>query len=202
MHPRVFQEFERICSARNIRGSVLEVGAIPSRLSLLCMKSLEHAEEKVGLNLDGPYDFRDFTIRRGNANAMDLFEDERFDLVLCNSLLEHDKYFWRTVAEMRRVTTRGGAIVIGTPGYRRFKAEKVQWFLARMPGVRRLILNQYLNALFAGTITYRLHNEPGDYYRFSPQTYREVFLAGMDNVEVRSIMLPPRIIGVGTKRDE
>lgn len=45
-----------------------------------------------------------------------------------------------------------------------------------------------------------MHATPGDYYRFSPQAFREVFFKGTDDVEVRTIMLPPRIIGAGTKR--
>ncbi len=117
MHPRVYQEFEKICSGKNIIGSVLEVGAIPSNKSLLCMKSLGTATEKVGINLDGPHKFKDFKIHKGNANSMNCFEDERFDIVLCNATLEHDKYFWRTIAEIKRVTKPGGLIVIGTPGY-------------------------------------------------------------------------------------
>ncbi len=124
MHPRIFQEFEKICSERSITGSVLEVGAIPSNDSLLSMKSLESATEKVGINLNGPHEFEDFRIYKGNANCMDCFEDERFEVVLCNAMLEHDKYFWKTVAEIKRVTKPGGLIVIGVPGYKYFKAEK------------------------------------------------------------------------------
>ena len=57
--------------------------------------------------------------------------------------------------------------------------------------------------LFKGTTTLHIHNWPGDYYRFSPQCYREVLLEGMDNVHVYSVMIPPRIVGIGyvNKRD-
>lgn len=164
------------------------------------MKSLEGATEKIGLNLDGPHDFRDFKILQGNANAMDCFEDGKFDVVLCNAMLEHDKYFWRTIAEIKRVTRPSGLMVIGTPGYRYFKVDELKSLLNRTPVVRRLKSNQYLNLLFTATITYQVHDAPGDYYRFSPQTFKEVFFEDADEVEVRSIMLPPRIIGVGTKK--
>ena len=199
MHPRVYQEFEQICSERNISGSVLEVGAIPLKSSLLCMKSLENATEKVGINLNGPHEYKDFKIHKGNANSMDCFEDDRFDVVLCNAMLEHDKYFWKTIAEIKRITKSGGLIVIGTPGYKYFKAEKVQSILKKIPLLRYLSSNQYLNLFFVATITFQIHGEPGDYYRFSPQTFKEVFFEDIDDVEVRSIMLPPRIIGVGVK---
>ena len=138
MHPRVYREFERICSERGATGSVLEVGAEPSDVSLLCMKSLGKTTEKVGVNLDGPYKYRDFMILKSNANSMDCFEDDRFDVVLCNAMLEHDKYFWKTVEEIRRVARPGGLIVIGAPGYRRFKVEIVKSVLRRIPLLRRL----------------------------------------------------------------
>lgn len=200
MHPRIYQEFEKICSERNIAGSVLEVAAIPSNMSLLCMKSLESATEKVGINLDGPHEFRDFKIHKGNANSMDFFEDERFDVVLCNAMLEHDKYFWKTIAEIKRVTKPGGLIVIGTPGFKYYRAEEFKKILRRTPLVRNLSTNQYLNLFFTATVTFQMHDRPGDYYRFSPQAFKEVFFEDLDNVEVHAIMLPPRIIGVGTKK--
>lgn len=200
MHLRVYREFEQICSAIDVNGSVLEVGAIPSNMSLLCMKSLENTTEKVGINLNGPHEFKDFKIHKGNANSMNFFENERFDVVLCNAVLEHDKYFWKTLAEIKRVTKPGGIIVIGAPGYKYFKAEKLKLVLRRIPIVRNLIKNQYLNLFFTGTITFQIHAAPSDYYRFSPQAFKEVLLEDLDNVKVHSIMLPPRIIGVGTKK--
>ena len=199
MHRRIYEEFERICSERIITGSVLEIGAIPSKKSLLCMKSLENATEKVGINLDGPHEFMDFNIHQGNANSMDLFEDGRFDVVLCNAMLEHDKYFWNTIAEIKRVTKPGGIIVIGAPGYKYYKLEKLKSVLRRIPLIRNLSTNQYLNLFFTATITFQIHDAPGDFYRFSPQAFKEVFLEDLDNVEVHAIMLPPRIIGLGTK---
>ena len=124
MHPKVYREFERICSERNAGGIVLEIGAIPSDLSLLNMKSLQNATEKIGINLDGPYKYKDFYIVKGNANSMTCFEDNKFDTVLCNAMLEHDKFFWKTISEIRRVTKPGGLIVIGAPGYIEFPIEK------------------------------------------------------------------------------
>lgn len=200
MHPKIYEEFERICSKRNISGSVLEVGATPSSKSLLRMNSLKNAKEKVGINLDGPFDLEDYKIHKGNANSMDLFEDESFDAVLCNAMLEHDKFFWKTLSEIRRVTKPGGFIAIGTPGYKDYKVEKYRLLLDKIPYLRRLRFNQYMNLFFTSTITFQIHDYPGDYYRFSPQTFKEVFFEGMAEVEINSLMLPPRIVGSGIKK--
>lgn len=200
MHRRVYQEFEKICSERRVSGSVLEVGAVPSNMSLLCMKALANAAEKIGINLDGPHEFRDFKILKGNANSMVCFKDNTFDIVLCNAVLEHDKYFWKTISEIKRVAKPGGLIVIGTPGYTYYKVEKIKAILRRIPLIRLLSFNKYLDVFFNGTITFQMHNFPGDYYRFSPQAFKEVFFEGLTDVEVRSIMLPPRIIGIGIKQ--
>lgn len=198
MHPRVYREFERICSARNAGGAILEIGAVPSDLSLLNMKSLQSAKEKVGINLNGPYTYGDFYIIEGNANSMTCFEDNRFDTVLCNAVLEHDKLFWKTISEIRRVTKPGGLVVIGVPGYVELPIEKyVRYFLSKL---RRIpILGRYFSFLVCPTITFPIHSAPGDYYRFSPQTFTEFFFEGMRDVHICSIMLPPRIIGSGVK---
>lgn len=199
MHPRTYREFERICTERKVGGSVLEMGAVPNPNSLLCMKSLENATEKIGLNINGPHEYRNFRILKGNANLMS-FEDNKFDLVLCNGMLEHDKYFWKSIGEMKRVTKPGGLIMIGAPGYVYFKIEKMKSFLGKIPLLRKLKTNQYMNMFFTATITYQIHNSPGDYYRFSKQTFKELFFEDMVDVEICSIALPPRIVGAGRKR--
>ena len=199
MHPRVYREFEKICTEHPIRGSVLEVGATATDDCLLEMKPLQQASERIGLDFTGPIEQNGYKILKGNANAMDCFEDNRFDAVLCSSVLEHDKYFWKTLSEIKRVTKPGGMVVIGVPGYSKLRAEKVKGLWARMPLVRRLQVNEYLNMFFTSTITFQVHNWPGDFYRFSPQAMRYVFIEEMENIEVRTIMLPPRVIGIGIK---
>jgi SAM-dependent methyltransferase len=196
----MYREYERICSARRITGSVLEVGAIPNEGSLLCMKSLAGAAEKIGIDFLGPHEFRDFKIVQGNANAMDCFPNDRFDAVLCNATFEHDKYFWKSVAEIKRVTKPGGFIVIGVPAFTRVKGEKIKGLLSRTPLVNRLRFHQYLSMFFYGTVTFEIHNHPGDYYRFSPQCMKEVLLEDLDEIDIRTVMLPPRVIGTGIKR--
>ena len=197
MHPKVYNAFERICTERRVRGSVLEVGAVPNDTSLLTMKSLTKVREKIGINLDGPHRYHDFSIVQADANNMTCFEDVRFDAVLCNAVLEHDKFFWKTIAEMRRVTKSGGLMVIGAPGYRMFSIEKyLRIMFKRAPFISRYTETCLLTN---STVTFCVHNFPGDYYRFSPQVFTEVFFEGMHNVSVVSLMIPPRIIGSGIK---
>ena len=197
MYKTVFQEFEKICSARNISGRVLEIGATPDDSSLLNMKALGAAVEKVGLNIDGPHQYRDFSIVKGNANSMTCFEDNSFDAVLCNSVLEHDKYFWKTISEIKRVTKSGGFIIVGVPGYGSFPGEKVFFSVMKIlaclfPGIKN-------SFLVNSSITLRPHHYPADYYRFSQEVFKDIFFDGMLNVDIRTVMNPPRIIGFGTK---
>ncbi|MCX5726648.1 MAG: methyltransferase domain-containing protein [Candidatus Saganbacteria bacterium] len=196
MHPEVYQEFGRICSRRNVHGAILEVGATPDNSTLLTLNALKGATEKIGINLDGPYSYKDFSIIKGDANSMTCFEEERFDTVLCNSVLEHDKYFWKTIAEIKRVTKSGGLIVIGAPGYVSAPLERY---------VRKMLKNIALlhpltHEISKGaTLTMNVHNFPGDHYRFSAQAFEEVIFEGMREVEIQSLLLPPRIIGSGIK---
>ena len=199
MHPWIFREFDRICRERSAGGAVLEVGATTSDTTLLCLESLK-ATEKIGLNLSGPHRYRDFEIVRGNANCMDLFEDGRFDTVLCNATIEHDKFFWKSIREMRRVTKAGGLLVLGSPGFVRHPLERLKLILrSRLPLVKRLDTAPLIGTLQTSTFTYEVHKGPGDYYRFSQQAFEEVFFEGMHNVEIVSVLTPPRLIGAGVK---
>jgi ubiquinone/menaquinone biosynthesis C-methylase UbiE len=179
-----------------LRGTVLEVGATPDDDTLLNLPALGGVAEKIGLNRIGAGEFKNFKIIAGDANAMEGFPDHRFDAVLCNATLEHDKFFWKSLAEIRRVTKPGGHIIIGTPGYGIIPFEKkVGRWLRLFP--RRL--RPALGGLQHSTLTLAVHNFPGDYYRFSEQTYREVFFENLRDVVIQFVMSPPRIIGHGIK---
>ena len=64
--------FEKILSCQKITGPVLEIGAMPNEKTLLNVPALSHVKEKVGLNLDGPYIYKDFVFHQCNANKMDI----------------------------------------------------------------------------------------------------------------------------------
>ena len=176
MSPKVKQRFHDIIRRSGIRPErALEVGGLMGEDSLLRFPELAGAE-RYCLNLVELPSDGEVTAVKGDANDMSIFKDDAFDLVVCCSTLEHDKRFWLSVAEMKRVLRPGGLLVIGVPGY--VKDEE------RDQG--------------RSTLTYRVHYK-FDYYRFSEQAVREVFFDGMERVRVRATMTPPRLIGHGRK---
>ena len=196
VQPRVFQTFERLCAARGAGGAVLEIGAVPAPNTLLCLEAIRGATAKIGVNLSEPSHYADFDILQANANAMSGFEDGRFDTVLCNAVLEHDKFFWQTLAEIRRVTKPGGLVVIGVPGYTGPPQRRSAVRPRTARALARLGLGR-LNWLWWSTLTAGIHNAPGDFYRFSPQAVQAVFFQDMTDVEIVSVTIPPVIIGAG-----
>ena len=119
------------------------------------------------------------------ANGNDLrahFDDDAFDWALCNSMLEHDLYFWKTVSELRRVLRPGGILIIGTPTLG-FGHHGVSEDLAENPG---------LPTHPEGTGIF-------DYYRFTRSTYYRLFFAGCEDVEVLDVDRDgsPRLCGSG-----
>jgi SAM-dependent methyltransferase len=193
----VFGEFQRIAANQKIAGRVLEVGALGGKESLLAMEELSGCD-RVGINLEPPSEYAGIKILQMNGNDMRAFEDNHFDAVLSNATLEHDALFWLTCAEMRRVLKSGGIAIIGVPGF------------TQEADVRRLGLpihgnspaEDYENA----TLTFRYHGAPPrategmfDYYRFSRRAIREVFFEGYREVEIFSVMTPPRLIARGRK---
>ena len=176
MHPAIQQTILAIIRDSGVRPRrALEVGGVMGPDSLLRSPELEGAE-RYCLNLVSMPSSGDITAVAGNANDMTIFEDEAFDLVMSNATLEHDKHFWLSLAEMRRVLAPGGMLVIGAPGFTKNPA--------RDHG--------------RSTHTYRVHYR-FDYYRFSDQAFRDVFFQGMEDVHVQSVLHPPRIIGHGIK---
>lgn len=188
MSGELYQLFNSAFKKYNIGGKVLEIGAVPTSECLLACSSLKGASERIGLNLDGGESMTklakripnpNFTIKIGNSNDMsEIFEDEEFDAVFSNATLEHDKYFWKSIYEMHRVLKSGGFMMIGVPGYVRPK-----------PGAPDPV----------GTLTHRVHDWPGDFYRYSEQTCMEVFFEGFKDVEQVYRLMPPKIVTWGFK---
>jgi len=196
MHPREFEAIDRICRERGAGGDVIELGAMPSPDTLLALPSLAGARSRVGVNLAGDAEGGAWRIVGADATDLAGFADASFDTVLANSLLEHVAAFWRVLAEIRRIARPGALVVIGVPGYASGGRPTLLKRLARLPLAGRVV-RRYAPAALASTPTLVVHNYPGDYYRFSPQAAREVFLDGLDEREVQVVLAPPRVIAVG-----
>ena len=167
--------------------------------SLLRLPSLRGARSRVGVNLDGRQTAcNEFQILQADANNLTCFADSSFDTVISNAVHEHDRFFWRSLAEIRRVTRPGGLIVISVPGFTKLSGEELLGRVSRLPVIWRLGRGR-LAGVIASTLCVGIHLFPADYYRFSPQAMREVFLEGLQETEVYSVLVPPRIIGVGVK---
>ena len=175
---------------------MLEIGARPSADTLLCLPAIVGASGRIGLDLDGPHEWRGMTILAGDANRMTQFADSSFDAVLTNSVLEHDARFWLTLGEILRVLKPGGQVVIGVPGYGGDNRP-----LRRLAGLLRLLpgFSADAGSLRASCLTLNVHDAPADFYRFSEQAIRRVFLTGYDDTGVECLLTPPRFIGWGRK---
>jgi len=175
MHPEIFKKFEDLISIYKpeIMENVLEIGA-DLNFSLLTSKVFKGVFNRVGLNLKPIQSNSTIQMVCGDSNDMDMYEEGSFDVVLSNATLEHDKYFWKSISEMRRVLSIGGLMVIGVPGY--VGAESGN-----------------------STPTYMVHDLPGDYYRYSVQSCKEVFFEEFSNIDQTIMLHPPRIITSGIK---
>ena len=142
-----------------------------------------------------------YSIRQADAHDLSEFRDGSFELVLSNSMLEHDPQFWLSVAEAKRVTALGGYLGVGVPAFVQMGAVPALGFLkgfSRIPLLGRG-LRDALVAGQASSLTLGVHNFPGDYYRFSEQAIRDVILEGMEEIATRLVLQPPRLIGFGRK---
>lgn len=200
MTPEVFAEFDAMCRRYGAHGSALEIGATCAPDTLLNLPALRACNLRVGVNIDGPASTPAGEILRGNGNDLSRFADGAFDIVMSNAALEHDPFFWLTLAEMRRVLKPGGLLLIGVPGFVRARS----WLrrLAGHIGSRLRApapLVRPLQAFGAATATLLVHDYPGDYFRFSEQALQEVLLFGTDVLASRVLQTPPRLVGVGRK---
>jgi SAM-dependent methyltransferase len=178
LHHRVQRRFAKILEQTAIAPSrALEVGGRTGPTSLLRFPQLADAE-RVCVNLEPIKDQDGITAVTANANDLHMFKDQSFDLVMSNAMFEHDPHFWLSLSEMRRVLMPGGLLVIGVPGIAETAADAEQ------------------NLPAGATLTYEIHTAV-DYYRFTTMAVEQVFFEGYEQVEVGSVLVPPRVIGYG-----
>jgi SAM-dependent methyltransferase len=209
MHPRIYESFVSLFEKhRPPDGSILEIGASsrPDE-SLLSWFAARGGYECTGIDLKVG-DTRDVPYRllEMNSNDLSVFPDSAFQAVISNAVLEHDKSFWLTLAEVRRVLAPGGYFFVGTPGYPAERS-RLQRLAARPQSGGKLsrvatavkLSEQFRLSRFAAASTLWYHAVPRDYYRFSEDAFREVFLEGMDCMSLSYVLTPVRILAVGRR---
>lgn len=180
---------------QRVKGKVLDIGGGANEWSPLNFPYFRENAGEVeltGVNLaeNQTGTFGNFRVVLGNAHDIP-FEGGTIDCVICNAMFEHDPEFWLTLREIRRVLKVGGLFIAGAPGYSEVPLGR--WFRF-LPG-----FGAYQYDLAQATLTYMVHNAPGDFYRFSEQAFRDVIFAGYEQIRTQSVMCPPRIVGHGRK---
>ncbi|MBA2661990.1 MAG: class I SAM-dependent methyltransferase [Bradymonadaceae bacterium] len=189
----IYRETFRTLHARHdvpMPNSALELGALPTSACILTCPELHGVSKRVGVNLTQWGTVDGVSVVPGDARKLD-YPDDSFDLVVTSSMLEHIPDFWLAISEMKRVLAPGGFLIINTPGFTETplgNRARAWAFKIGLPDV-----------LKRATLTMRIHDAPHDYYRFSEHCYRDVFMAGLDEVKIWSTMLPPRTFGMGRK---
>lgn len=186
MSPKVYEAFLAIALAHYkevFPSAVLEVGA--TKNTLLDMPCFAQSR-RVALNVQpfkvipAPLTNCEFVV--GNSNNLP-FSDSVFDCVMSCSVLEHDKYFWKSVNEIYRVLKPGGIFIVGVPIYMTLPTDMMN-----------------------STLTFRRHGVAynADYYRFSEQAVREVILG--EFIVTHSTLVRrypnPSLVMAGTKPND
>ena len=210
MHPVLYNRFEQLFRQYSPAGNeILEIGATTnvSETLLTLFKNMSPNYHCVGINIDcNSANNLPYTLVQCNGNDMSIFADESFDAIVCNAVLEHDKFFWKTIAEVRRVLRPQGLFYLGVPGFPK-RNNLIQKSLLKVTqsGLLRSIPLLYplaqwaLRTRLAFASTLMFHGAPRDFYRFSEEAVREVFLEGFVVLHLESMLEPVRIIGVGRK---
>jgi SAM-dependent methyltransferase len=189
MHPRVNDTYQELAQKYEMKGPFLEVGVGHALNAILSGSYFLGKPQRFATNLsdmavvDEPDDDKIQFIRCNANNMRDSFADGQFGTVLCNAMIEHDKYFWRSLDEMKRVLAPGGILAIGAPGY-----------------VARKYLDDDIisEELPKATITFDVHSKP-DYWRFSRTAFKEVICEGLEILETCVVLRVPILVAVARK---
>jgi len=189
LHPKIHGHYQSLAEKYQMQGPFLEIGVSPGPNSILAGGYFHGKPDRIGINLGDREMFDDGTgqnikFLRVNSNDMRReFADNSFGTVLSNAVIEHDRYFWRSIEEMKRVLAPGGIMAVGAPGY------------VAQTQLRRIKLPEDLDK---ATLTYDVHVQP-DYWRFSKKAFKDVICEGMEILELRALMRVPIIVAVAKK---
>ncbi|MDW8227846.1 MAG: class I SAM-dependent methyltransferase [Anaerolineales bacterium] len=190
---------------------ILEIGALPdtSQTLLSIFVSWGNDYELIGIDLcapENPPERLPFRLLRCNANDMSIFSDSYFDAVIAVGVFNNDRYFWRSLAEIRRVLRSEGLFYVHVPGFERgeykLKFKKLLYRIGykfRIFGLDRPFIYLAENTWLSAVATYHYSPTPQDYYRFSEVAVKEVVMGGFEIIHYEQLLYPPRIIAVGKK---
>jgi SAM-dependent methyltransferase len=118
MAPELHAHYQRLAEKYKMEGPFLEIGAARGSQSILTGNYFKERPDRIAVNLRDDDREDGIIFYKCNSNDMrGIFPDNRFQTVLSNAVLEHDRYFWRSVEEMRRVLAPGGILAVGAPGF-------------------------------------------------------------------------------------
>ncbi len=187
MRAKVVEEFETLARLHGLHGPVLEITHGTRQNAVSLAPFLAGFERHVLLDGESG-DLNGIQFHKGTPNDMSqLFDDACFATVIWDRGLERDAAFWLTVAEIKRVLTPGGALVLCTRGF-----AKTNKFGVKVVGANGNPVN-FLTATSA------VSAQGADHLRFSPQGLRKVVLAGFDVRELRSSFMAPHLFAVAVK---
>jgi len=180
MVSEVYEMFRYVIKTRGLRfKTVIEVGAMYEDDTLLTLPELADCD-RYGLNPgyhnkadEKKYEFRIY--ERHICPSM----DANTDLILCNSVIEHDVFWWETIRSMHKCLSLFGAMIVCAPGFSSDASK-----------------NFDVNGE-ACTATMAYHSCPFDLYRFSEIGFGYGVLGELHGVQAITFMHPPRIIGIG-----
>lgn len=186
MHPKVYAHYQAIAAKYQMQGPFLEIGTSSGPKSILAGEYFRGKPNRVGTNLGNRQMLDEADpVRYVRCNSNDMrahFADGAFATVLSNAVIEHDRYFWRSIDEMKRVLAPGGLMAVGAPGY------------VPREGLKTELPAEIKNA----TAVLDVHMPP-DYWRFSRQAFKEVICEGMEVLEIVAKLRVPVLIAVARK---
>ena len=187
MRAKLVEEYGILAQLHGLQGPILEITMGTRHTAVVGAPVFAGFERHVLLPGESG-DEAGTHFHKGNANDMSqLFDDGCFATVLWDRGLERDAQFWRTVAEIKRVLTPGGALLLCTRGF-----VKTNKFGIKVVGANG-------NPVPFLTATSAVAAVAGDYLRFSPQGLRKSVLDGFDVREVRSAFMVPHLFAVAVK---
>lgn len=195
INKKSYKFIENILYENNIHWKVLEIWANSDISSFLYSKHIINCEKYwINISFNNNFIKDDINFLNINWNNLNYFKNSYFDCIICNAVLEHDKYFWKTISEINRVLKKGWLLIIWVPTYWKFKFSK--FFKKILFNTNNFIWDFLIN----WTITFKKHSFPWDYYRFTTETIKDVFFENYYDIKIKEIMFPSRWIGYWFKK--